>query len=81
MADSVAIDMTNLVIRKRVVVLIAIHSLRLEIKGILTHRGSTIQAMKRWGFTSGTKVKLLAELSDWMEEETKEDTVPWIRKP
>ena len=63
-----AIDMSNLVIRKKVVVVIAISRLRLELKGLKVRGPAVLPAMREyWGFTSKTKKKMLAELEAWKE--------------
>ena len=62
------IDMTDPVIRKRVVVLIAISRLRMEIRGITVRGPAVLPAMRQyWGFTSKTKKAMLAELEAWKE--------------
>ena len=65
---STVIDMSDLVIRKRVVVTVAIARLKLELKGI-TFKGPTVlRAMREyWGFKSRTKKAMLAELEAWKE--------------
>ena len=63
-----AIDMRDLVIRKKVVVVIAISRLRLELKGLRVRGPAVLPAMREyWGFTSKTKKKMLAELEAWKE--------------
>jgi hypothetical protein len=62
------IDMSDLVIRKKVVVVIAISRLRLELKGLKVRGPAVLPAMREyWGFTSKTKKKMLAELEAWKE--------------
>ena len=62
------IDMSDLVIRKKVVVVIAISRLRLELKGLRVRGPAVLPAMREyWGFTSKTKKKMLAELEAWKE--------------
>ena len=63
-----AIDMSDLVIRKKVVVVIAISRLKLELKGLRVRGPAVLPAMREyWGFTSKTKKKMLAELEAWKE--------------
>jgi hypothetical protein len=65
---SFAIDMSNPVIRKRVVVLTAIARLKLELKGLKVRGPAVLPAMREyWGFTSRTKKAMLAELEAWKE--------------
>jgi len=65
---SFAIDMSDLVIRKRVVVVVAISRLKLELKGIKVRGPAVLPAMKGyWGFTSKTKKAMLAEFEAWKE--------------
>ena len=62
------IDMSDLVIRKKVVVVIAISRLKLELKGLKVRGPAVLPAMREyWGFTSKTKKKMLAELEAWKE--------------
>ena len=62
------IDMSDLVIRKKVVVVIAISRLRLELKGLRVRGPAVLPAMREyWGFTSRTKKAMLAELEAWKE--------------
>ena len=63
-----AIDMSDLVVRKKVVVVIAISRLKLELKGLRVRGPAVLPAMREyWGFTSKTKKKMLAELEAWKE--------------
>lgn len=66
----VMIDMSNLVTRKRVVVLTAIARLKIELKGIRMAGPPVLPAMRNyWGFTSKTKKAMLIELEAWYEEQ------------
>ena len=65
----VVIDMTNLETRKRVVVLTAIHRLRLEVRGIRFHPPSILRVMREaWGFKARTRKGMLVELEAWDAE-------------
>jgi len=66
------IDMTNPYTAKRVIVASAIYALSLEVKGLKPRgRPSVLKRMQQpdMGFKSKTKVKMLAEIRAWLDNE------------
>lgn len=59
----VALDMTNLETRNRVIAVSAYYALRLELQTGLKCKGNALQAARRLGFTSKTKKAMFAELA------------------
>ena len=64
-------DMTDLYTRKRVIVIMAKAALGLEVRGMKTRGPSVLRRMQMedMGFKSKTKVKMLAEVTAWLDNE------------